>query len=59
MNVIAPYRDESAAGGAAHKPTTMSANYGAIAPGAEGPDLGDIAVEDDFGFGVRSAKEVS
>ena len=36
-----------------------SANLRPFDPGAEATHWSDIAVEDDFGFGVRSSKEVS
>ena len=59
MNVSDVHRNECAAGESARKPMTPGGNEGAIDPGVEDAHWSDIAVEDDFGFGVRSSKEVS
>jgi len=41
------------------KPAEKSANESSFDPDAEAAHWSDIAVEDDFGFDVRSSKEVS
>jgi len=41
------------------KPAEKSANQGLFDPGVEDAHWSDIAVEDDFGFGIRSSKEVN
>lgn len=41
------------------KPAEKNANQSSFDPGVEDAHWSDIAVEDDFGFAVRSAKEVS
>jgi len=59
MNVTAACRHLSVPGAADLEPPARSANQNHFDPGAETTHWSDIAVEDDFGFGVRSSKEVS
>jgi hypothetical protein len=59
MNVSVARRNECVAAESARKPMTLGGDQGAIDSGVEDAHWSDIAVEDDFGFGVRSSKEVS
>ena len=59
MNRTVPYRNEDAFSAVDPKPPTKSANQGPFDPGADNAHWSDIAVEDDFGFGVQHSRKVS
>jgi hypothetical protein len=59
MNVTVACRDASAIREADLETPPRSANQSPFDRGGESAHWSDIAVEDDFGFDVRSSKEVS
>jgi len=59
MNVTVACRNLSVVSPSDLEPLARSANQSSFDPGAEAAHWSDVAVEDDFGFGVRSSKEVS
>ena len=59
MNVTVACRNVSVVSTADLEPPPRSANQGPFDPSEEAAHWSDIAVEDDFGFGVQSSKEVS
>ena len=59
MNVTVACRNLSVVSAADLEPPARSANRSSFDPGVEASHWSDIAVEDDFGFGVQPLKEVS